>query len=144
MVGTECQCAFAQVSQTLRRCKQQKVNSLSLIHTRFQRFTCVWCSVTTHLCQSDHEEIVGVFGVILCQLTQHGGQSGVICAWENRKESVKSAMDVNTTSTSWWGALCITEYDKCITNVQFNFSDKALKHLYKDLGISDLQRFQQM
>lgn len=29
MVGTECQCAFAQVSQTLRRHKQKRVNSSS-------------------------------------------------------------------------------------------------------------------
>lgn len=36
--------------------------------------------VATHLSQSDHEEIVGVFGVILSQLPQHGSQTGVICA----------------------------------------------------------------
>jgi len=33
-----------------------------------------------HLSQSDHEEVVGVFGVVLGQLPQHGGQAGVVGA----------------------------------------------------------------
>lgn len=80
MVGTERQCAFAQVSQTLWTHKQQSQQSL----TRFPKdHLCLVQStfcVATHLSQSDHEEIVRVFGVILCQLPQHGGQTGVICA----------------------------------------------------------------
>lgn len=49
MVGTECQCAFAQVSQTLWKHKQQRVNSSSCTHTHrhllSQKFTCVWYRV---------------------------------------------------------------------------------------------------
>lgn len=45
MVGTECQCAFAQVSQTLWTHKQQTVNSSSRTHTLSRKFTCVWYRV---------------------------------------------------------------------------------------------------
>lgn len=41
MVGTECQCAFAQVSQTLRRYKQKSVNSGSCTHTTFPQSSLV-------------------------------------------------------------------------------------------------------
>lgn len=83
MVGTECQCAFAQVSQTLWR--QQTAESVvtrtNNTSTKFD-FCLVQSAfcVATHLSQSDHEEIVGVFGMILCQLPQHGSQTGIICA----------------------------------------------------------------
>lgn len=83
MVGTECQCAFAQVSQTLWRHKQQPVNSSSYTNIPKNSLVCLVQSafcVATHLSQSDHEEIVGVFGVILGQLPQHGSQTCVICA----------------------------------------------------------------
>lgn len=90
MVGTECQCAFAQVSQTLRRRKQQRVNiHLVTSYTHFppisssasgRVFFIFYFFIATHLSQSDHEEVVRIFGVILCQLPQHGGQTGVICA----------------------------------------------------------------
>lgn len=40
-----------------------------------------------HLSQPDHEEVVGVLGVVLGQLPQHGGQTGVVCAWSNGEQS---------------------------------------------------------
>lgn len=100
MVGTECECAFAQVSQTLQRQTRQKVNNYSNTHTQGVHVHTNTHTLThshtfpkvnlclvqgsfcfaTHLSQSDHEEIIGIFGVILCQLPQHGCQSGIICA----------------------------------------------------------------
>lgn len=43
MVGTECQCAFAQVSQTLWRHKEQSIATCT--NTRSAKNTCVWYRV---------------------------------------------------------------------------------------------------
>lgn len=92
MVGTERQCSFAQVSQTLN-------SSRGLIFV-FVPLLCQALGDATHLSQSDHEEVVGVFGVVLGQLPQHGGQAGVICACNHKHPSKRHQRD-----TAWSGVV---------------------------------------
>lgn len=75
MVGTECESAFAQVSQTLQTQTAESQYLVIHMHAHFLKVHLhliqgAFC-FATHLSQSHHEEIVRIFGVILRQLPQH-------------------------------------------------------------------------
>lgn len=64
------------------------------------------------LCNSDHEQVVGILGVVLRQLSQHRGQSSVICASSNQTHGKNSVV-------SNFGITIVRELAESVQNVQF-------------------------